>query len=90
LVYRGDVPSSLGKGTWAGAGTIDTACPEAGAAPAPVAPPAGVLQAALIGGAAWATRPGAAPGAGMAPVVVGDVAAVVGVVDDVVTFLEVL
>ncbi len=52
------MPFRFGKGTWAGAGTIDTAFPEAGAAPDPVGPEAGVLHAALTAGAARATRPG--------------------------------
>ena len=57
LVYLDDEPSRFGNGTWAGAGTIDTALPEAGVAPEPAAPPGGVLQDVLTAGAGRATRP---------------------------------
>ena len=49
---------------------METAFPDAGAAPVPVAPDAGMLQAALIAGAGWATRPGPVPGASVVAVVV--------------------
>ena len=47
----------MGNGTFCGAGTMDTALPDAGVAPGPLGPEAGVLQEVLTAGAARVTSP---------------------------------